>query len=263
MKTFESRLRVWCGLLLVAGAVGCTVSFPDDVPYTCTETADCGGDGYVCTSLPDDGPRYCCLPDPAEVCNGLDDDCDGRVDNLETACYTGPEGTLDVGLCHAGESICTREASIACVGQVLPGLETCNGLDEDCDGAVDEDFDLKTDPGHCGACNNDCSFLQDCVNGECVRRQELDCANGQDDDGDGFTDCQDRADCDGQSCGPQCVCQEGSKTEMSCANGEDDDGDGLADCADRADCPVETQCGPLRSDDDNDYPRCQVNGVCS
>lgn len=48
----------------------------------------------------------------------------------------------------------------------------------------------------------------------------------------------------------------------SWTDGQDDDGDGLVNCADRADCPTETQCGPLRSDDVNDYPRCQVNGVC-
>ncbi|ATB45320.1 hypothetical protein [Corallococcus macrosporus] len=200
MKTLEARLRLGCGLLLVASAAGCRVEFPDDVPYTCTETVDCGGDGYVCTALPDDGPRYCCLPDPAEVCNNVDDDCDGLVDDLDTPCYTGPEGTRDVGLCQAGESVCTQDNSTACVGQVLPAIESCNGLDDDCDGAADEDFDLQTDPGHCGACNNDCTFLQDCVNGVCERRQERDCANGEDDDGDGFSDCRDLEDCNDQPC---------------------------------------------------------------
>ncbi|AKQ69188.1 Tryptophan synthase alpha chain [Myxococcus hansupus] len=259
MKTFESRLLALCGgLILALGAAACVVEFPDDVPYTCTETADCGGDGYVCTSLPNDGPRYCCLPDPAEVCNGLDDDCDGQVDNLDTPCYPGPAGTLDVGVCRTGDSVCAADRSTVCVGAVVPGTEICNGLDDDCDGDVDEDFDLKTDPVHCGVCNNACTFAQDCVNGECVRRQELDCANGVDDDRDGFTDCQDREDCDDQSCGAECVCRNGSKTEMNCANGLDDDGDGLIDCADRADCPTTTVC----QREDGAPGQCQVNGVC-
>jgi hypothetical protein len=31
--------------------------------------------------------------------------------------------------------------------------EVCNGLDDDCDGEVDEDFDLMSDVMNCGACN--------------------------------------------------------------------------------------------------------------
>ena len=34
--------------------------------------------------------------------------------------------------------------------------EDCNSRDDDCDGAVDEDFDLASDPRHCGACGVAC-----------------------------------------------------------------------------------------------------------
>jgi hypothetical protein len=49
-------------------------------------------------------------------------------------CYTGPEGTEDVGLCSAGV-----DTGAECTGEVLPSAETCDGQDEDCDGTVDED----------------------------------------------------------------------------------------------------------------------------
>ncbi|MBX3246614.1 MAG: hypothetical protein KF901_05470 [Myxococcales bacterium] len=36
--------------------------------------------------------------------------------------------------------------------------EECNGRDDDCDGAIDEDFDLQSDLDHCGACGRRCVF---------------------------------------------------------------------------------------------------------
>jgi len=58
---------------------------------------------------------------------------------------------------------------------VLGAEEICNGLDDDCDGLTDDGFDLTSDPRHCGACNNECLFLNadsscedsKCVMGEC------------------------------------------------------------------------------------------------
>ncbi|MCP3135890.1 hypothetical protein [Pyxidicoccus xibeiensis] len=267
MNTFDSWLRALCGVLLLTGAAGCKVEFPNDVPYTCATDADCGGDGYLCTALPNDGPKYCCLPDPAELCNGVDDDCDGAIDELEAACYGGPPGTQDVGTCRAGRSVCDRTGNISCAGAVIPIEEECNTLDDDCDGRVDEDFDLQTDPGHCGQCGRACTFLQNCTNGECVRRGELDCGNGADDEGDGATDCADRQDCDNQACGSGCVCRNGARVETNCGGGGDEDGDGLIDCADRDNCDnqacgegcvcnagtrVETACRTGSGDEDGD-----------
>ena len=44
----------------------------------------------------------------------------------------------------------------------------CDGLDNDCDMEVDEDFDLQTDRDNCGACNNQCGDEEACEAGECV-----------------------------------------------------------------------------------------------
>ena len=75
-----------------------------------------------------------------ETCNNINDDCDGATDEgLTQACYTGASNTLNVGRCRGGVQSCTAGVfGGSCVGQVLPGTETCNGIDDDCDGSVDE-----------------------------------------------------------------------------------------------------------------------------
>ena len=39
----------------------------------------------------------------------------------------------------------------------VASAEVCNERDDDCDGAVDEDFDLDADPSHCGRCDVSCT----------------------------------------------------------------------------------------------------------
>jgi len=75
-----------------------------------------------------------------EVCNQIDDDCDGQTDEglgLGDACTAG------LGACAVdGATVCGDDGSVVCGATAnAPVDEICNGFDEDCDGAIDETFD--------------------------------------------------------------------------------------------------------------------------
>jgi hypothetical protein len=84
-----------------------------------------------------------------ELCNNFDEDCDLLIDErLTRQCYTGPEGTLNVGVCAPGTQICNtgqwygrRETGNytvgVCSGETVPSQEVCDGADNDCDGVID------------------------------------------------------------------------------------------------------------------------------
>ena len=74
-----------------------------------------------------------------ETCNGIDDDCDGATDEeiASQPCYTGPDGTADVGACQTGGSACVSGSEV-CLEQIRPQPDACDGADADCDGQVDE-----------------------------------------------------------------------------------------------------------------------------
>jgi hypothetical protein len=81
-----------------------------------------------------------------EICDNKDNDCDGKTDEdafgnpLPQSCYTGPPGTLGVGLCKAGNQTCSTGTWSACLGQVTPVAELCDGKDNNCNGQEDELF---------------------------------------------------------------------------------------------------------------------------
>ena len=94
----------------------------------------------------------------AETCNGLDDNCDGLVD--DSVVPPGPECTVEnsAGICKAQWS-CQGAGGWVCPAKT-PSLEMCNGLDDDCEGGVDEDYRSASgayvDISHCGACGVTC-----------------------------------------------------------------------------------------------------------
>jgi hypothetical protein len=102
-----------------------------------------------------------------EVCDGADNDCDGDVDEglgcacvEDDACYGGPPAARGVGACTDGTRMCdgTGEFFLAdCQDWVGPIQEECgDGIDNDCDGIVDE-----------GACVEVCQpgDVRDCYDG--------------------------------------------------------------------------------------------------
>tara|TARA_R110002074_G_scaffold47325_2_gene121393 strand:+ start:6299 stop:8188 length:1890 start_codon:yes stop_codon:yes gene_type:complete len=95
------------------------------------------------------------MPLNQEKCNNFDDNCNQQIDeDLYTACYTGPEGTLMVGICEPGIMTCDvgiwgnyneDEDFIAyyCKDEIVPQEEICNGIDDDCDGITDWGEEMK------------------------------------------------------------------------------------------------------------------------
>lgn len=97
-------------------------------------------DNDTVSRLPDAGPCGPGRTPDAETCNFVDDDCNGRVDDLPpcvTPCGVGPQ------LCRwpGGHALCLAPE---------PKPETvCDGVDNDCDGEIDElplDFFCYTGP---------------------------------------------------------------------------------------------------------------------
>ena len=128
-------------------------------------------DGFVDLNTDDkDGCEYKCpvWPIANETCNGKDDDCDGLIDEglpgAGVACDTGL-----LGECKAGTTQCSG-GSIQCIGNKVASAEKCDKLDNDCDGSIDEDFNLQTNPQNCGTCGKVCSYANGtpkCVAGVC------------------------------------------------------------------------------------------------
>jgi hypothetical protein len=117
-----------------------------------------------------------------EVCDSMDNDCDGDIDEsleLQETC-----GITEEGVCSHGAEYCVNN-EIICFGAVLPNTEICDALDNDCDGEIDEDL--------ARACSTECDDgIETCSLGgwvDCTAflpRSEV--CNGHDDDCDGEID---------------------------------------------------------------------------
>ncbi len=215
----------------------------------CFGLTDADGDGWPSGSDCNDN-NAAIHPGAAEVCDTLDNDCDGAVDE-GNVCNPCPDDDAD------GFTTCDGDCDDSNLNIDPGAVEVCDGVDNNCDGQIDEgnvctpctdnDADgFTTCQGDCDDTNANVNpgateLCGDGLDNDCNGQADEDCGNCLDNDGDGFTTCQgdcndnnvsvDPAavevcdgldnDCDGQTdegCGPQEIC-----------DGVDNDGDGQVD----------------------------------
>ncbi len=140
----------------LTGSCGCSPA-TDGAKRPCSAGNDVG----ICfgfeTCSGDSGWGACSALTPAaEVCDGIDNDCNGFIDDALP--QTQPcEVSNGFGTC-AGAASCAGQTGWACQAPV-PSAEVCDGLDNDCNDGVDEDFKIAGKyayDAHCGVCNNTC-----------------------------------------------------------------------------------------------------------
>ena len=150
-----------------------------NVPQTC----GVGACARTVSPCQDGTPEACQpgLPSP-EQCNGVDDDCDGEVDEL-------PNQICGAGRCMVNAPRCVDGADNACVPNLneQQEAESCNFIDDDCDDNIDEDIeDIECGVGECRR------RVRGCINGQapiCEPGQPIaEICNGLDDDCDGAID---------------------------------------------------------------------------
>jgi cysteine-rich repeat protein len=159
-----------------AGVEGCDTVVPRGCATTCstTGTQDCTACDWTA-----------CVP-PGEVCNAVDDDCDGTTDE-GFGCPLGSSGACTLGTCPGTR---TCDAGCAWGACVVTTAEVCNAVDDDCDGTTDEGFACPLgSSGACtlGTCPGTRTCGAGCAWGACVVTIAEVC-NAVDDDCDGTTD---------------------------------------------------------------------------
>lgn len=113
----------------------------------------------------DAGARDAAALDAGESADG---DAGSDVSPAPEGGLASEAGGQDAGTQDGGGEAEAADAGPGDAGACMPALEQCNGRDDDCDGLVDDGFDLQNDPDHCGTCDIRCTGLtRRCCAGEC------------------------------------------------------------------------------------------------
>jgi hypothetical protein len=220
------------------------------------------GEGKDCIAKDCDDQNNRINPNQIEICNGVDDDCDGQIDNVKAStdplaisCAISPCGNQGQKICQNGQwSQCSAEKcedpcidndgdgffanpSKSCPGpkdcddsnpNVYPGaLEECDGKDNDCDGQIDNQNFGDSTPLNLFCFKPPCGkeIKISCTKGQWEMCSEQKCPECIDQDKDGYK-------VGGVHCNPQ-DCDDTNSNIFAGAkeicNGKDDDCDGQID----------------------------------
>lgn len=265
------------------------------VPYseTCSCLPDEEGQSRPCISANDQGIcegveicegdlgwSSCSAPTPVEeICDGLDNNCNGLLDEdlVDQICYSTPN---PLGSCEGVDS-CQGSSGWICTAPDA-SIELCDGLDNNCNGIIDDGLcydgnpcttdlcDPETDGctfvNYAGPCSDvdACTTSSMCIEGLCVGSQ-LDCSDGNlctDDWCDPVGGCQ-HTELNGGSCetGNYCtadLCDDGvcvSGPSIDCGGGQ----------CESSGCEPETGCftDPLSDIACDDDDVCTTDDICS
>ncbi|MBT9559011.1 MAG: thrombospondin type 3 repeat-containing protein [Myxococcales bacterium] len=256
-----------CSELLIGAERTCSIT---------NEFGTCEGNA-VCTAA---GWSECDGVAPAqELCNAVDDDCDNDIDegyaDLGAACDVPEDGDT----CQNGLIACTGDGLGTECAEDTPAFEQCDGLDNDCDGLIDED-DVDTDGDTFADCidddddddgvpdSDDCAPLNPAIGqaaDELCDGIDQDCDGAIDEsfpdqDGDSIADCVDPdVDNDGLPNGiDNCPVTPNKDQQDQDGDGEGDaceddtDGDGISDDQDNCPSAANTDQADFDGDDQGD-----------
>ena len=136
-----------------------------------------------------------CTPGTASgddsTCDGIDDDCDGSTDEgftpTSTSCGAGPCGSTGATSCVSGSVV-----DSCAPGSPSGDDSTCDGIDDDCDGSLDESY--ASAPTTCGVGACGAAGATACAGGAVTDSCSPGPATGDDSTCDGADD-----DCDGST----------------------------------------------------------------
>jgi hypothetical protein len=181
-----------------------------------TYTQDCSAEGWIDNNEDCDDSNADINPSIQEICDDIDNNCDSLIDDDDPTTSDASKTTFYLDTDGDGYGI-PSVTMLKCDQPTGYSEE-----DTDCD---DSDIDLSpATPEICNdAINNNCDSLIDCDDPICGTDAlcvDIDCSDGIDSDGDGFTDCRD-SDCIGSvDCGESCLAE------------ADEDNDGFFECND-------------------------------
>jgi|GEM_PF-849953 len=178
------------GLVFPGQVEDCSNLIDDNCNGLIDEDTDADGDGVATCAGDCEDTDASIYPGAPEICDGLDQNCDFIAD--ETFDVDG-DGFLDEVACTGFYPVEILDCDDALASVNPDAIEECNAVDDDCDGAIDENFDLDEDTFFdrldvgCiqtyGALNTDCDDLDAVLNPDATE-----VCNAIDDDCDGIVD---------------------------------------------------------------------------